>query len=553
MATRHPLAGLKRYLNWRAALVYLHRWLGIAGCLLFVAWFASGVVLMYARMPEMAPEEQLARSAPLDLEKVRLTPAQAFAAVGADGAPIELAMLGDRPVYQVGGRAATVIYADTGDFFEGFDAPAAEAQARRFEPGYTGTMHRVFMEGSDQWTLQARGLLPMHRFSLDDAARTDVYVSDVSGEVVLRTTRRDRFWGYLGPVTHWLYFTPLRSKGKPWFDTVVWSSAIGCVMCISGLLWGLLRFSLFARFRLKRQSARSPYAGWMKWHHYAGLIFGAVTLTWTYSGLLSMEPFGWFEPIGRRGGRPPAVAAEPESAAAISLDQMKSAYVALSSVFPVKRMRLTDVADRLYWTADRAPDETEADQWRSPGLLPREATPRLARRYVAALAPAEPVFERFPRPLMESLGREQVDAPVEDAAWLDAYDGYYYDSAGTLPLPVLRVRYQDDARTWVYVDPSRGGVVRRNESITRMRRWLYQGLHSLDFPFLYYHRPLWDIVAIVLSIGGLALSITTIMPALRRLRRRVAWLGRLIAWPLRRRSSGTVRDLERPTGLPTTD
>jgi len=382
------------------------------------------------------------------------------------------------------------------------------------------------MESPDQWTLQARGLLPMHRFSLDDAARTDLYVSDVTVEVVLRPTRRDRNWGYLGPVTHWLYFTPLRSSGAPWFPTVVWSSAVGCVMCVSGLLWGLLRFTPFARFRLKHQYTRSPYAGWMKWHHWAGLIFGVVTLTWTYSGLLSMEPFGWFEPIGSRGGRPQVPATgEPDSPAAISLDQMKTAHAALSGAFPIKSMRLTDVADRLYWTADRAPAEAEADQWRSPGLLPRQAGPRLARRYVAALATAEPVFDRFPRQLMERLGLDRVDAPIEDAAWIDAYDGYYYDSAGTLPLPVFRVRYQDEARTWVYVDPSRGGVVRQNERVTRMRRWLYQGLHSLDFPFLYYRRPLWDIVAIALSVGGLALSVTTFMPALRRLRRRAIWFA----------------------------
>jgi len=52
-----------------------------------------------------------------------------------------------------------------------------------------------------------------------------------------------------------------------------------------------------------------------------------------------------------------------------------------------------------------------------------------------------------------------------------------------------------------------------------LRRWLYQGLHSLDFPFLYFRRPLWDIVAIVLSIGGAVLSVTTMLPALRRFRR----------------------------------
>ena len=47
-------------LDWRRALIYTHRWLGIAGSLLFIAWFASGVVLMYVGMPSLAPTERLA-------------------------------------------------------------------------------------------------------------------------------------------------------------------------------------------------------------------------------------------------------------------------------------------------------------------------------------------------------------------------------------------------------------------------------------------------------------------------------------------------------------
>ena len=82
--------------------------------------------------------------------------------------------------------------------------------------------------------------------------------------------------------------------------------------------------------------------------------------------------------------------------------------------------------------------------------------------------------------------------------------------------PVLRVRYANPERTWLYMDPSRGGIVLKTDDTRRLRRWLYQGLHSLDFPFLYYERPLWDIVVIVLSIGGLALSATTLVPAWRR-------------------------------------
>ena len=53
--------------DWRRILVYTHRWLGITGSLLFVAWFVSGIVMMYARMPRLSAEERLMRAPVLDL------------------------------------------------------------------------------------------------------------------------------------------------------------------------------------------------------------------------------------------------------------------------------------------------------------------------------------------------------------------------------------------------------------------------------------------------------------------------------------------------------
>ena len=47
-------------------LVYTHRWLGIAAGLLFIVWFLSGIVMMYARMPALDPIERLARLPALD-------------------------------------------------------------------------------------------------------------------------------------------------------------------------------------------------------------------------------------------------------------------------------------------------------------------------------------------------------------------------------------------------------------------------------------------------------------------------------------------------------
>ena len=55
-------------------LVYTHRWLGIALSILFVVWFASGVVMIYARMPELTAAERLARLAPIDFATVRIEP-----------------------------------------------------------------------------------------------------------------------------------------------------------------------------------------------------------------------------------------------------------------------------------------------------------------------------------------------------------------------------------------------------------------------------------------------------------------------------------------------
>ena len=81
---------------------------------------------------------------------------------------------------------------------------------------------------------------------------------------------------------------------------------------------------------------------------------------------------------------------------------------------------------------------------------------------------------------------------------------------------MLRVRYADPDSTWLYLDPQLGTLTKQDRG-GRWNRWLYHGLHNLDFPFMYYRRPLWDIALIVLSIGGVVLSATTLVPSWHRL------------------------------------
>lgn len=81
----------------------------------------------------------------------------------------------------------------------------------------------------------------------------------------------------------------------------------------------------------------------------------------------------------------------------------------------------------------------------------------------------------------------------------------------------------------------------------RWNRWLYHGLHSLDFPFLYNRRPLWDIVLIVLSAGGLVLSATTLVPSWRRLARHARRV-RKVRVPQRGESETLGAGLRSPAG-----
>ena len=92
--------------------------------------------------------------------------------------------------------------------------------------------------------------------------------------------------------------------------------------------------------------------------------------------------------------------------------------------------------------------------------------------------------------------------------------GMYYDGR-----PVYRFQNAivDPPETWLYIDPHRGTVAWREQKMSRIRRWLYNGLHKFDLPYL-MQRPLWDVAMILLSIGGMVLSITTVLPAFRRLR-----------------------------------
>ena len=470
--------------------------------------------MMYVRMPEVTLAERLSRAAVLDPSAIQISPSDAAKVAGiASPGSVQLTMLGSRPVYRFGGRTTTMIYADRPGKYSTPSPEDAVGLARAFAPQHASTIrYDQLIEIPDQWTLQSRAHLPLHRVLAGDDAGTELYVSSSTGDVVMETTRRERLLAYVGPVAHWLYLPVLRRNGPLWTEVIIWSSAVGCVLCLSGLLAGLLRFSPFKRFTLKGGRVMSPYSGWMKWHHYAGLLFGAVTLTWTFSGLLSMGPF------------PPLLAGEGETS-----DQRRAL---IGKAAPLELLTLQATRDAVAVAASSlTPKELTLMTFRGEPYWMAVENPR-NRRLVSAFRPHEGVLSRFTNQQMEEAARDAMPGRgIVDATWLQEYDGYYYDNdrSATRPLPVLRVRYDDSESTWIYFDPGRGAIALVVAKPDRVNRWLYHGLHSLDFPFLHNRRPAWDVVVIALSVGGLVGAVTSLIPAWRRLGRHAARVRETLA------------------------
>lgn len=504
-------ARLKRWL------FLVHRWLGIGICLLFAMWFVSGMVMMYVGYPKLTEEERLQHLPRLQADAALLAPAQALAAAGILGPLDELrlaASSGGRPVYVATpargdvppgrkpppkGSGALVIDAVSGQRLGAVDGAHALASAAAFAGSgvkldYLGTIDE------DAFT-HSRALdphRPLHKVELGDAERTLLYISSRSGEVVRDATRNEQLWNYAGAWIHWLY--PFRGNAfEPyWTDIVNWLSILGIAMALSGTVVGIMRW----RFRKPyRSGARTPYPGaMMRWHHISGLLFALVTITWIFSGLMSMNPWRIFDTgapkldmAALQGGplQPGAGDATPQALLAASNGS-------------VRELRWTRVLGENRVLAQAAAGAPQLLDSRNGHAVVLDAG--ALRTAAARLLPA----------------------PVARVEQLNDYDLYYYardahtmTGGGARPLPILRVVFDDPHASWVHLDPHTGALLGRLDSGKRTSRWLFAMLHSWDWLPLLERRPLWDLVLIALSLGGTLLSVTGVVIGWRRLGRKL--------------------------------
>jgi len=486
---------LGRFLVW-------HRLLALPSCLFFGVWFLSGVVMMYARMPELTEADRLARLPALDLTSATSFPPRFATSVRPER--ITVGMLNGRAVYRIlpsTGRWFAV-YADDGSSVSKLSPGTAIQAAAQFSGkpvaalSFAGEIANV-----DQWTVYpaSRVFLPFQIINGNDPQHTKYYVSAATGAVYLTTTLRGRVLAWCGAIPHWWYITALRSNNSMWHRVMIVASGWGVLMCIFGITVGIMRYSPSKRYRFPGPRYSSvPHIGMKRWHYVLGYGFGFITFTWILSGLFSMNPGSWSP-----GPDPSLAEIHSFAGAPLTLSAFKKtpkeAWSELRQCLPLKEMELIMFNGEPYY-------------------IGRETVSNV--RLLPASLDAPFCLSQIPLGQLVVAGkRVGEDAPAVSIDTLNSYDSYYYDKKFQKPLPVVRVRLADTKGTWLYINPKTALIQARFTERSRWERWLYNGLHSLDFPFLIYRRPLWDFVVIALSIGGCALSITGIVLTVRYFRK----------------------------------
>jgi hypothetical protein len=229
------------------------------------------------------------------------------------------------------------------------------------------------------------------------------------------------------------------------------------------------------------------YRGLQAWHHRLGLAFAPFILSWIFSGFLSMDDGRLFS----------------------------------TGVAPADALML---AGKPAW--DRLPPDVmhhapaaaiEIEWFAFSGQIYRRDRDALEEQRLSRAAP-ETDMTAPPRALLRE---DEIDSAAkllgrncDHASAIGADDAYLARPA--LPeAPVFRIVC---GSTWYEIDGASGALLDRLDSSRRAYRWLFGGLHRLDFPPLRSSPWLRTIAIVALCAGGLAFSLTGAVLAWRRLR-----------------------------------
>ncbi|GGO91266.1 PepSY domain-containing protein [Stakelama pacifica] len=469
------------------ALVWLHRWLGIATCLIFALWFASGAVMVFEPFPALPRSDQLGLQAPVAVDQIAVAPVSALERIGAQADGLRIVERAGRPAYIVqtpsGGRAIDAISGASLPLLS--DEQARKEALRLFGAG--ASVHGPF--DYDQWVVHNRfdTYRPLYRLDANDPAGTQLYLSARTGELVQRTTRSERMWNWAGAVLHWVYFTPLRSDWTMWDQSVWWLSLICMIVAMAGIVLGLVRMAAARRLRTPKFSFYRER--WLRWHHLLGLVTSMFVLGWIFSGWLSMDH-------GRLFSRGTATEAQVARYAGCPLNE------ALQGI--------------------------GANMIRSDSASEIEFTSLSCRPLVINYGPAGAVFQTdgHGQPLSGTNMKHFITMAVR-RAWPQAQKvgitpvdpASIYARAEGWPTTALRVRLGSSTLPDLYVDGQTGRLLTVLNNSRAAYAWVYYGLHTFNFPGLITRPALRRFLLILPLTAGFMFSLTGVIIGWRRLLR----------------------------------
>jgi uncharacterized membrane protein len=479
-------SSVNRWLTW------FHRWAGVALCLLFAIWFASGAVLHFVSFPSLSTADRHAGSEAIDMAQLRIDPSDALAKVPA-ATDLRLVSVAGRPVYLAQGATGTwaSIAGDTGDVLTLGSARVATTVAQRF-----AGIPAAAVSGPldyDQWIVHQHfdPFRPFYRVHLNDSEETDLYVSARTGEVLQRTRFAQRAWNWSGAVIHWIYFTPLRKSWSAWNQVVWWVSLVALLSSAVGTWLGFLRM---ASNRAAGRRGLSPFRGWMRWHHIIGLFASVIVVSWMLSGWLSMDH-------GRLFSRPEPTRQQSLQVSGLSVAAIAQAIplTSIRALAPASEVTFNALAGHAFVTAY---DSAGGVRSAFPDPPPGQVLPRLSDSLL--LSGLEPLWPGH----------------VHPAAVGDAYDRVYRLAESAAAETAVFEVSGESLR--LYMDRHSGRVLAVMDTSRRQYAWIYYALHTFQFPGLIEHPEIRSVLVLVLLALGFLSSLTGAVLSVKRLRREFA-------------------------------
>lgn len=485
-----------------------HRWLGIVLCLLLALWSFSGLLMIYAGPSTISESTRLAHAPLLQPAADWLSAGEAWrlAMPSADSPPstARLLMQAGEPVWLMQDSAGQRYRLSARDGQRhGISAAQAIAIAREWWPGSQPRIRQTpFARDAGTAMMSYDTYRPFYRVAIDDAEQHELTISQRTGEVIKASNRLDRllFWG--GSYLHFL--RPLDAIGladarKP---ILTWSALASLFAVLSGMYLGLCRWRPgWLGQRCYPNGSSNPYrALWQRWHLWLGLCGGLLALSWTLSGFLANNPWQLFSGHQGQGRQHHPVAASPLPAGALD--------------FPMAQV-----------AAQLARQGMVELNWYHAGPLAmlqardQHLHSRIVTTHGFDLATGQ---REFPVAALLASAQAMVShSTIGHAERLAVADDYYYpdrhQDASRRPLPVWRIQLADPAATLLYLNPQTGENMLQLDRSQRVFRWLFSGLHNWDQAIM-RPRPWWDGWMLTTSLAVLALAISALVLAGKRLR-----------------------------------